>query len=419
MKPGVGIWLAAAGALSGAALADIENRNLFPFGEREVLLGNAGTAQSPSTGAVFYNPAGLALLDHPTISVSGSTYLYSKLDVSPIAVADNTNLDYHATGFDAIPATVVSTIESGDWTLALSILVPDSIKLENRLTFPTPNTSTTIVQVVNSSDLWLALSGARYVGDGFALGASLFVMQHRDSQTIASVTRSLANRGVAAVTNSHLRNTVYNLSLTAGAFWQATSFLDVGLRVQTPTVKLGGGADGYTFTQRVSQAGTGFDINENESKDIASRYTLPLDMTLGTKVTFGGGLSLLADLSLQAGAAFDAFPDSPYSSPVDTRATFRANFGLEAELTDSFLLGAGFIYNPSSFRTIEGRKEGASYRDFLGVTGGVSFQSDRVRSGVGLFYLWSSGEYLPYGTTTPGKVSQSGAGATLVFAYML
>ena len=48
------------------------NPNLLPLGEEEALLANTGTARSGSTGAVFYNPAGLSTVEGTSFSLSGS-----------------------------------------------------------------------------------------------------------------------------------------------------------------------------------------------------------------------------------------------------------------------------------------------------------------------------------------------------------
>ena len=64
--------LAACLVVSSTARADNSNPNLIPFGETESFLGNAGVGRANDTGAVYYNPSGLAELESGRISVSAA-----------------------------------------------------------------------------------------------------------------------------------------------------------------------------------------------------------------------------------------------------------------------------------------------------------------------------------------------------------
>src|SRR5690242_2815844 len=115
--------------LGPGAGAGIENRNIIPFGEREAILGNTGTAGVPSTGAVYYNPAALAQLENSRIAVSGSTYAQQETTTGNFARIDNTDLPYSNSGFNAIPSTVISVFRNDDWIFSYFILVPESARL--------------------------------------------------------------------------------------------------------------------------------------------------------------------------------------------------------------------------------------------------------------------------------------------------
>jgi hypothetical protein len=74
-------------ASAAVAQADLANRNYFPFGERAATMGNAGIT-SPYGDAAYYNPANLTRIGHPSISVSGSTYMIYELSADPLLVLE-------------------------------------------------------------------------------------------------------------------------------------------------------------------------------------------------------------------------------------------------------------------------------------------------------------------------------------------
>src|SRR5512140_391825 len=107
---------------AGTARADVDNRDLLPFGERASMLGNAGLC-SPFGEAVYYNPANLTRIDHPSLSVSGSTYLLYNISLNPLITLGGQDEPFDASGFVAIPSTVTSTYKVGDFWLATAVLV--------------------------------------------------------------------------------------------------------------------------------------------------------------------------------------------------------------------------------------------------------------------------------------------------------
>jgi hypothetical protein len=129
-----------------SASADIYNRQIIPLGEREAFMGNAGTGDSADTGAVYYNPAGLAALGANRASVTGAVYLSFKTHTDATATFDNTHIPYDASGFITIPASYTAAIRRENYALAFSVLVPESLEVENKADIKTPNTTGNILQ---------------------------------------------------------------------------------------------------------------------------------------------------------------------------------------------------------------------------------------------------------------------------------
>ncbi len=404
-------------ALSAVGGAEVENPQLFPFGEREVLTGNAGVAGSPSSGAVVYNPAGLALIEHSSLSVSGSTYIVQNMKAAPLFRIDGTDLEYTASGFETIPASVISVTRSNDWALAFAVLVPESLKLNNRLSFSTPNTSTTIHQIQTNSDLWLTASYAKQLGADWAAGITLFAIQKSQASAVTLTSRNPATPALPGVSHNDFKSSVINVAAAIGLRWKASPSVDLGFRARLPAVRLMGSGDGYKYEQ--SSNGTALTVNDQEAKDMDAYSSLPLDVALGACWHLGESVRLLTDVSLQAGTTFDLFPGTEFSNVTTTDARARYNVGLEVSASPELILAAGLLFNPSA-KPAANQAEGDIRQDFTGLTAGVTWQSDRVRTGIGLFYFWSTGTFVPFNNPTgTGQFTQRGLGATLVFSYSL
>ncbi len=401
-----------------AAHAGLENPQILPFGEREVLTGNAGVAGSPSVGAVVYNPAGLALLDHSSLAVAGSTYLLQSIKASPLFNLDGANLDYSASGFDSIPATITSVFRWTDWAMAFSVLVPETLKLNNRLSFTTANTNTSIHQLQTNNDLWLSFALAKREGTDWAWGFSLYGMRQTQASTVTLVARFPATPTLASVTANDSKYSVLNVAAAVGVRWQPSSLLDFGLRARLPSIRVSGSGDGFSYKQVVN--GTAQTIATTDSRDMRAYAPLPFDLAFGVCWHVAPSLRVLTDVSLQTGTTNDVFPGTAFSSVTSTDARARYNLGLEIDAAADLLVAAGFMLNPS---TVPATRQGAGdiRQDFMGLTGGISWVSDRVRTGLGLFYFWSTGTFVPFNTPagTTGQFSQRGLGATLVFSYSL
>src|SRR5215468_3664881 len=145
------------------------------------MLGNAGLT-SPYGEAVYYNPANLTRIDHPSLSVSGNTYLRYDLSAKPLIVLQGQDEPFTASGFVAIPSTVTSTYKVGDWWLATAVLVPEALDFKNRTTLTTTDLKITILQQQTDQSLWLGGSIARKFGSALSVGLSVFVARETEAK---------------------------------------------------------------------------------------------------------------------------------------------------------------------------------------------------------------------------------------------
>jgi hypothetical protein len=398
------------GASNAGADNSNSNPNLIPFGETESFLGNAGVARATDTGAVYYNPSGLAELESGRISVSGAVYMSFSVQYQAALNIDNTNIPLNVSGFDTIPSTYVATRRFGDWVGAFSVLVPTSMILSDHVSFTTPNTTTNIVYSTQTSDLWVGLSLAHKLGEHFSLGATVFGMQHSETQVIGV---DIENGPNAFGTNMERTSLdALGFSAVVGATYIPTGWLRVGVRAQTPFIQVHGSGDTYEITHPLTGA------SSSESIQAGGNYGKPFDFSLGAAVAPAPWFTFLADVSLQLGLSFTEFPASnDFNDVTSYKATPRVNVGAEFLPDPSYPIRVGFLYDPNTNSGSPG-DPGYAGEDFFGLTAGVGFASPHVKTCVGGFYLWSNGQATVSGTDNAVAPYNSRAfGALLTTAY--
>jgi hypothetical protein len=391
--------------------ASASNPNLIPLGETEAFLGNAGVARATDTGAVYYNPSGLAELESGRISVSGAVYMSYSVQYQAALNVDNTNIPLKVSGFDTIPSTYVATRRFGDWVGAFSVIVPSSLSLNDHVSFNTPKTTTNVIYSDQISDLWLGLSLAHKIGDHFSLGVSVYGMQHSETLVIGAD----IEEGTTAFGTTQERTSLDALGLSAivGATYIATDWLRLGLRAQTPFIQVHGTGDTYETLHPLGGAGSTEDISAG------GNWGKPFDFSLGAALSPAPWFTLLADVSLQLGLTYTEFPSSnDFGGTTSYKTTPRLNAGVEILPDPSYPIRVGFLYDPNANSGNPG-DPGYAGEDFFGVTAGVGFASPHVKTCVGGFYLWSNGQATVSGSANNAVApyNSTAFGALLTTAY--
>lgn len=394
------------------------NRQLIPLGETEAFLGNSGVGRATDTGAVYYNPSGIAELGAGRVSVTGSAYMSFNTRSDSALYVESSTATFRASGFNTIPAFYVAATKLDEWSAAISILVPSSLQIDNRIPFTTPNATGSLIEAIRASDLWMGVSGARRWGERWSAGASVFGIQHQESTTVAVDISAPGgfSRGLASA-HEQVNLSVFGLSATLGASFKAADWLRLGVRAQTALWQLMGKADTYEVAYGL--AGGTLSTAGDDHVAVHANYRMPFDFTFGTAFLLTPQLTLLADLSLQLGIDYWSIPDSALSEEVKLKPTPRANFGLEYKASEKIALRTGFFFNPSAIDGSPGVGLDYSAEDFYGLTAGVGWTTSHVQTGVGGFYQWSSGKASPGGAPvgTVGNVYSHALGAILTTSY--
>jgi hypothetical protein len=415
--PVAAVILACAFAAPAPAAADATNRNLLPFGERAAMLGNAGIT-SPNGEAVFYNPANLARITHPKLSVSGTTYLLYQLSADPILVLDGQDQSYDASGFVAIPSTVISTYQLGPVSLATAVLVPEALALRNRATFEGTDTRATVLQKQEQQQLALGVGGGLAVADGLFVGLSVFVINSTENaMQFSRVQIGLVTPTQIVEQTTNRDTSVFGLSAVAGIEYQRGR-LSIGARVHSPSIKLRGKGD---FYESVLQAGDEDGTSEVALEGVAVDDPIPLDAGLGLAVQATDTLIVMADFNLQMPATVTKVDDPRLpTEEQELELAPRGSLGVEWEAWPAKRFRAGFLINRGATKTPQTEAD-TSRENYLGATAGFAWSSGRTETALGAFYLHGDVEMVVGGSTPPRYSDARGRlfGALLSISYRL
>jgi hypothetical protein len=398
---------------SGVARGDVTNRDFLPFGERAAMLGNAGLC-SPDSEAVFYNPANLARLDHPTTTTVGTTYLKYSVSADPAFVITGEPRGFTSAGFIPIPSTVISVRTVGKWRLATAILVPEAIDFKKRSSFNTATAAVTLLRQASVESLWIGGSLARAIAPNLSVGLSVF--GSRDKQAGFSVVR-IATMTDAQETLSNEDTQVFNVSAIGGVYWEPSPAVGLALRVHSPTLRLGGTSELYASQVQV---GSNPGAVEQSVSARASR-PLPTDLGFGIAVRPSRSIEIVADVGLQLPATIVQLDD-----PVAGRRAFdvhlapRVGVGIDAALTSHAWLRLGASYNRSALDAP--KLPGDESRDnYYGITGGFAFRKERTQTSFGMFALRGTSQQFVALADPAERVDAKILlyGAMLTFSYRL
>lgn len=393
------------------AFGYIENRGLYPIGEKESLLSNTGVALSGSTGAVYFNPAGLAGIEKSKISMSGNAYLSQSTKYEPFWNLDGEEFGFEAKGFQTIPSSFISTFKLEDWTAAFFVLVPEMGQLRDLSNFSTTNYSIDMVQILNNDLMIIGLAGAKRFEGGVDYGFELGFLRQSYFENTQTVGKPTVASGLTntVVENSYISMTANSLFLSVGMQMERDENFRWGMRGVSPTIQLSGEGEFYSYT--ADAAGDEY-VNDIEKASVKS--VVPAEFAWGMSYKVRPETLVNFDLSYQFPVVFNLFEGG--EEKIETVGTSRWNVGIKQAWTDVFKISGGLAYNPSAIREI--LADGDFKQDFFSLTGGVEIEERQSMTGVGIFYAQSRGERII--DSAAGKrsnISTSLVGVILTTSY--
>jgi hypothetical protein len=345
-------------------------------------MANTGVALSGSTGAVYYNPAGLASVDRNRISISANSYLKTSGEISPIQTFDGVDMNFHAEGLQTIPTSLVSSARWGEVYYAFSILIPHQLKIQDSTPYSSAHYPTMQFSRTNSFQLIeVGPSAAMRLAGTYDVGAGCFFTLFSSTQSsLFTANTNLATN--AFVNASYYDANVSGLLCNAGVQVRMTNELRLGATLRLPLLPFSKSGTAMQFLQTPV---SGQSLTQGPAS-ISPEFRIPADFSLGAEYRLQPQLAAYFDVSYQAPATQRSGQFNEGDNK--NKGTPRASAGLAYSATSSLDLFAGLGYNPSSVEV----NDDDYAENFVVGTVGARLKSTNTNFGIGFLYAKSTGE---------------------------
>ncbi|QCK16576.1 OmpP1/FadL family transporter [Mangrovivirga cuniculi] len=366
------------------------NPNILPMGDKEPLMANTGTGGLASTGAVYYNPAALTMLEGTSFSLSGTAYLHYKFTANPIGTINGQDLKYEASGFQTVPTSIVMVKSYKDWKVAFSVLTPMDFRYEGLSSWtingPDQALDVTFLQNYKENMLLVGLSAAKKINEQWSWGASLYYQGFSFSTFIEANT--IVNNNPERLIQQSSRTTIRpkNIMIIAGIQHEGEK-MNFGIKLTTPSIYLFGKGDyyNYNFSNINPDNITADEINLT---GIKTKFKTPGEIRAGITYKPGVNWTIASDIGYSFKLNYDIYPDNEIEERESLRGNFRVSSGAEYLLSDRISLYSGGSYTPSLEKPGEGEKGVAFWAFFTG----FKLKSKYFHTDLGLFYSIGNGE---------------------------
>jgi hypothetical protein len=383
----IGLILSFCGSIKSQS---IFNPNIIPLGDKESLMGNTGTGGIKSTGAVYYNPAALTMLDGNSFSLSASAYMRYRVTADPIAVFGDEELVFEAEDYQSIPTSVIMVRKKGDWVLALSILIPLDFVYEGQNSWNVDiggfSSRFQSIQNYRENIFMAGLSVSHDLGNGFSLGTTLYGNSYI-LNSFTDLNATIVGQPELLSTNTtRTRVAPIDLILIAGIQKRLDNW-NFGLTVTSPNLSVIKNGSHYeysysSFTDPVSSTLV-------DESDLKGQFKYPLEFRMGAVYSLADRTHIALDISYRTERDFYAFQDFEQEDFYrDTKGQYRISAGLEQLLSEKFSLYMGASYTPSSLESAEFEVG----EDFIGGYTGLKLFTEHLETSVGFFYNRGTGE---------------------------
>jgi len=395
---------------------------IYP-GLEEALEGGAFIARAQSVTALFYNPAGIALVQRTVLSASVQGYQLTTLGGSGFQ---------HSTpvsSFEGLPSSlgVVLGSEVIGWEkVRLGFAVAQPVHWhQNAVASSTPEPGQRVsYSVASAFDTVVPTVSLGWAAAGnLRLGGAIefpYTTLSENGQLSGELTSTSTSHGT--IRNITAGGSTFQIRAVGGVQWEPLAWLAVGLTVRTPGLKL---LNGGSFTyESLTNLNAGTEQVFFEDTEPTFEYRLPAGIGLGTAFQFGL-FRFEVDLRWHAGThEYPLFSSQTPARVVDTTSgapatreipfptiTYRArqvwnwSVGAQLMLSTNFSLSGGMYVDssPVDLETPVFRRV-----DLIGLRGGVSFHSAKVSGSVGLGWEHgkASDDLFPVGVPIPGEQAE-------------
>ena len=367
------------------------NPNILPLGDKESLMANTGTGGLSSTGAVYYNPGALTMVEGNSFSLSGSAYLRFRFEGKPIANIAGTDLDYKGNGFRTVPTSVIGVRRRGSWHLAFSLLVPMEFHFEGQQTWNIPLAGPTLklklLQNYQEKIFLAGLTAARNLGKGWSAGITLYGQNYTYLSTV-DLRGAIVDNPDVIVQATHRERLAPTDLLIIGGLQRRSDKWNLGLRIAAPSIRLFGTGDYYDYVY--SNLGGPGDTESSELDVVKDnvKFNTPLDVRVGAVHHPGHKWQLALDAAYRFPLKYSVFEDERVDRQENTKGNFRINGGFEYRLKEKLALYGGASYTPTTLQ----ETDEIFGQDFWAIFAGSKLFTEHIETGIGIFYTLGEGE---------------------------
>ncbi|MGA8892650.1 MAG: hypothetical protein WB493_13850 [Anaeromyxobacteraceae bacterium] len=414
--------------------AILTNYDRVLIGQEEALEAGAFVARVGDSTAVWYNPAGLALVDRSVIGASATGYELNTLDLGEIqATTGKVTLAQLPSYFGGVLGRDV--LGSDAWRIGFAATKPTSwtaalngAALTNApVVYSSRVSISTLEPTVAAS--WRPVPSVR-LGAGFGVAiTSIYQTQ------ILSVRSQLLAANGAILRTVDASGVTWGVLGTVGAQWDITDRLVAGMSLRTPTGKIL--STGSLTYESTSIQGTTSTQSYFRDSNASFAYKLPLDLNFGLAwrekrfdvefdVRFHSGITpytmlgsdepvttVATDASGAITTTTSPFPGITYGA----HQVWNVALGGRYALDDSWSLHGGFYTDlaPADENT------GAVFRtvNLYGLTTGAKLRGENLSGSLGVGLGWGKSDEFTlgdYGGSSPVKTHLSIFSVSLLYA---
>lgn len=375
---------------SGQAHSAFSNYNSILIGDQAAGMGGAATAVvgDPSAGA-WYNPASLAALKGQAFSASVG--IYKKFDILYGANDDVVNAALRANRgfFQPIPSSTGSVVRPQqiewlkDWTLTLSILVPEYDSYTGDINNANNNHST--LNLIDQS-VWVGAAASRQLSLNEYFGFTVYY-------TARSLTQAITDRTYVSGSDYEIytedRSIKQNaLVLIFGYLKTINENWNWGVSIRPPGLHVSGQATYYQtrILNGVNDAPVDF-------PELQSKSRIPAKLNMGVAYFGQPNWTWSADISIHAPESYSDVEEPSVAQKLEHRLTTNIAVGAEYRWVEWFKLRAGIFTNFSSHPNPDPLKVHGQgdHVDQLGFAANAALKSGPIEYTFGGYYTGGRG----------------------------
>lgn len=373
-----------------SAHANISNYNSILIGDQAAGMGGAATAMTEDASALpWYNPAGLAKLRGK--SFSAAVGIYKKFDTRFQDDGDLTkaSLRVNQGFFRALPSSTGSIVRPKEipwlenWTLALSILVPEYETFKGDVFGEGQSVSTLNL---TTESIWVGIAASKMVKADESMGITIYY-------TARSVSKSVSDRTYIDPTRSQIfteeRNITQN-GVVAILGWHKdlSPKWKLGISQRLPSLHVAGSAEVYQ-----AMISDGALLEPVYERRLDTKTRIPAKTSVGVAYVDPGRSRWALDVNYYQGLSYGDLESYDFAERIEHKPTVNVSLGYERSWTRFLKSRTGFFSNYSSHPDPDPTlvKGQGDHVDQAGFSANLAFRSGRIEYTFGGYYTGGRG----------------------------